>query len=49
MDGHLLQHIVEKQCNLMVRVYEGDDSGEGGDDHECERVRDTSENVRTRR
>ena len=29
--------------------YEGDDSGEGGDDHECERVRDTSENVRTRR
>ena len=29
--------------------YEGDDSGEGGDDHECERVRDRSENVRTRR
>ena len=27
----------------------GDDSGEGRDDHECERVRDTSENVRTRR
>ena len=25
--------------------YEGDDSNEGGDDHECERVRDTNENM----
>ena len=33
----------------MSIEYEGDDSGEGGDEHDCERARDTSENVHTRR
>ena len=42
----------ESECNVGETLngnYEGDDSGEGRDDHKCDRVRDTSENVRTRR